>query len=79
MTTSIVVNEDNAFPSEEATFRWLAIASELQFPVGKFPTRINTTLGNGQPFIRAAEQQLAPNEVIYRQEFGCVELYILND
>jgi hypothetical protein len=53
-------------------------ASSLRLPVGQFPNRIETNLGNGQPFF-LVQKDRDGRAYHYRQEFGNVELTVYND
>ena len=60
-------------------FAYNAEASELGFPVGKWPLEITVpTLGNGQPFVMGRP---VPNQggYVYFQRCGCLELTVFND
>jgi hypothetical protein len=52
-------------------------ASTLGLPVGHWPRRIDTTMGNGQPFV----MDEGPNEAgaRYAQSLGCITLRVFND
>lgn len=61
---------------------FVAEASELRLPVGVWPLRIDTSLGNGQPLERQTKKVDADGDILYvryRQRFGCVNLKIFND
>jgi hypothetical protein len=51
-------------------------ASSLGLAPGEWPERLETDLGNGQPFRRIS---FLPTGGFYRQEHGCIELHLLND
>jgi hypothetical protein len=51
-------------------------ASQLRWPVGHFPKNLETTMGNGQLFVR---QNLDEFCAKYRQVLGCIELIVWND
>lgn len=55
--------------------RFVVEASTLDLPPGRFPERIETDLGNGQPFYLFA---LDESRALYRQALGCIVLSILN-
>jgi hypothetical protein len=63
--------------TEYELHRYAAEASELRLAPGAWPTKIETDMGNGQPFI--AESRLADGGVRYRQSMGCIFLSIFND
>lgn len=58
-----------------------AEASTLGFPVGHWPTTIETTLGNKLPFI-ASTRKIRDGDLLwvtYRQANGCISLRVYND
>lgn len=59
------------------THKYVAEASELGIPVGKWPAQIETELGNMLPFdlIKIDESGGA----IYQQRLGILKLTVLND
>lgn len=70
----IIVTE--AHVTEIMLGRFEAEASELRLPPGSWPVRLNTTLGNGHPFLLRAA---AVSKALYEQELGCISLIVLND
>jgi hypothetical protein len=59
-------------------FRWIIDASDLELPPGKpYPNSLETTLGNGHPFIYVDIDE--DRTAKYRQEFGILSLYVFND
>jgi hypothetical protein len=75
MTTATINNCTP--PSGHCSFRYLTEASDLCIPPGRWPETIDTTLGNGLPFV--AHSRDDHGAVLYKQQFGCVELLVLND
>lgn len=61
--------------------KFSAEASTLGFPVGQWPTRIETDLGNGMPFIVTHSEVRGCDLlwVTYSQANGCITLRIYND
>ena len=58
-------------------YSYIAEASTLGFPPGCWANKIETDLGNKHPFLIKDDRR---EEVkIYKQEFGCIELHVLND
>lgn len=62
--------------TEVETHQFVAEASDLGLPPGEFPRRIDTNMGNGQPFVF---QAFRAEVAVYRQAFGCIVLRLLND
>lgn len=63
--------------TEVAPFTFVAEASELGFPVGRVPTRLEANvLGNGRilDLIRVEE-----GVFVYKQQFGCLVIKVFND
>ena len=77
----ILVTRENA--SENELHCYHTEASDLGLPPGHWPNAINTTLGNGQPFIRSPEKGNVEHGemawIRYVQANGCLELRIFND
>ena len=72
----MVVSPLNAFESDLHV--WITEASDLGLPVlsHEWPDQLETTLGNGQPFVlsrRTAEY------AEFRQSLGCLSLRVFND
>ena len=67
--------------TEDDVHRFTAFASDIDMRAGDFPPQVETTLGNGLPFIR--ESMYAKNGdiqyVMYRQANGCITLKVFND
>jgi len=79
MTTVTAVNTE-LVESRGALTRYFSEASSLQ--LDGWPTKLDTTLGNGQPLIRhhiERDDEGQPEAVKYVQNFGCIELTIFND
>jgi hypothetical protein len=68
---------DSSNVSVHSALQWSAEASELGFPVGRFPTSLSTTLGNGQKFLFEKITH-GGNVAVYKQEFGAVRLSVFN-
>ena len=63
--------------TKSAQYAFVVEASTLGCPPGMWPNRIETSLGNGNAFLIKDDRK---EEVkIYKQEFGCLELHVLND
>lgn len=73
---SIVITTDNVEASSITLFSYTAEASELGLAPGEWPEQMETTLGNGQPFVRAF---LTGRKGSYLQSGGCIRLYVFND
>ena len=56
--------------------RFVADASELGWPPGHWPPKVETTLGNKQPLRRV---ELTDAGAVYKQDFGVVEVQVYND
>jgi hypothetical protein len=61
---------------ETSPFTFSAEASELGWPPGRLPRRLETDMGNGQPFVLDA---MSDEMATYRQQLGCIELRVFND
>lgn len=57
-------------------FQFATDASEIGIRAGTLPRSIQTTIGNGLPFILTAT---SPQSFKYRQSCGCLELVVYND
>lgn len=58
-----------------------ADASELGFPVGRCLKKVETTLGNKQPFVLERIERKPCGEAIkavFKQAFGCLTLHVYN-
>lgn len=51
-------------------------ASDVGFPVGKWPARLSTGMGNGHDLLLHATTD---EYAIYRQEYGAIVLRVFND
>jgi hypothetical protein len=51
-------------------------ASDIGIPPGPFPMRIETDLGNGQPFLLVRSEG---DSARYAQSLGCIQLTVFND
>lgn len=71
-TTGLLESEPHKFSVD---------ASDIRLPPGEWPTRIDTTLGNGQPFAlyHAEERDGDLWWMDYMQCNGCIRLRIFND
>lgn len=64
-------------------FEFAVAASDLNIPPGRCPDVLSVAgdVGNGMPLIRTGYR--APNgqleSIMYRQEFGCITVAVLND
>ncbi len=63
--------------TEFEIFSFCIEASSLGLPVGNYPGVLDTTLGNGQPFI--FNYFTKNGTAVYFQECGCIQLHVLND
>jgi hypothetical protein len=79
----VIATERNTWRTgSQLTFAYAAEASMLGLPPGRWPERIETTLGNRQPFVRERIERTADNEIacaVYCQHLGCTSLKVLND
>lgn len=66
---------------ETQLHHFVAEASTIGLPPGTFPHRLDVDIGNGRPFYRSysVDRDGDLTGVVYRQEFGCVELHVFND
>ena len=55
--------------------RYVAEASDLGFPVGDYPRQLETTMGNGLPFLLWSRTE---SYSIYRQANGVITLRVFN-
>lgn len=71
----LIITETTVTPTGPHSF--CVEASSLQLPPGQWPERIETSLGNKQPFFLQAE----PTEegARYLQLNGCITLRVFND
>ena len=79
MNENLIVDERNA--EQDEIHQWYAEASVLRLAPGVWPERLQTTLGNRQPFLLCREQ-LEGGEVVeveYLQGNGCLRLRVSND
>ena len=75
----VTINHGDA--TEVKTHVFYMEASSLQLPPGTWPQLIETSLGNGRPFV-LSDVIIEDDELIakvYRQELGCISLHLLND
>lgn len=73
------VSRDNPNLVESAPHHFTLFASDERIsPVGfvTLPSVVSTDLGNGQPFLVHTRDG---GEIVYRQQFGCIQLTIWND
>jgi hypothetical protein len=77
MTTITRAHVEQGIVTEGRWANFTADASDLRLPPGEFPTRIQTELGNGRPFVRLGIDDTGSGH--YLQEAGCIELTIYND
>lgn len=63
--------------SEVEPHRFTTEASTLGLKPGQWPERINTTMGNQQPFYRYPTE--SNDFARYRQLLGCIVLTVWND
>lgn len=67
--------------AEYEPHKFVAEASTVGLRPGTWPREIQTDLGNKQPLLlaRVDESQDGVEGVRYKQQFGCVEVLIIND
>ncbi len=79
MTKITAAHIDNGTVTEDDVHFFTAFASDLR--LAGFPARLDTTLGNGQPFLCTGVER-ANGDVrwaSYRQGNGCLTLRLFND
>jgi hypothetical protein len=57
--------------------RYYLEASDLALRPGEWPNELQTDVGNGRPFLKM--RMLQDGGFIYRQQFGQIQLNIIND
>lgn len=63
--------------SQVSVHTFVAEASELRLRPGQWPSRLATTMGNGQDFMF---QRIDPDSAAhYQQGMGCLKLIVIND
>ena len=65
--------------TEYDTFRFVVEASDLRLAPGEYPVRLETTLGNGLPFIYDARLSTPDGVPVYGQSNGVLTLRVLGD
>ena len=75
IVSGLIVDSDNAM--EQPFYNWVTEASTLELPPGEWPLQIETTLGNGQPFIRAGQTE--DETRVYYPRRGCLKLTVFTD
>jgi len=70
------VTSENTEPSKSQFAHYTAEASELGFPPGKWPLHLETSLGNGLPFVL---KNCHEDGTRYEQDGGCTTLLVYND
>jgi hypothetical protein len=73
MTQATKITNENAHEFE--CMKFSTEASMLDLPPGRFPSLIDTSLGNGQPF---RFMRYADGAAQYLQVMGCIQLLIFN-
>lgn len=68
---------DGSNAIEQEVHQWVTEASDLRLPPGFFPRRLETPLGNGQPFFLTRVDRDRTHH--YAQAFGCLRLTVFND
>ncbi len=74
------VNAEQVVWSETKYLTAIVDASDIQ--MRDWSRRIDTTLGNKQPFFASKSKRNAEGEmeaVLYKQRFGCMHLIVWND
>lgn len=64
-------------PTEFRHMQFCVEASDLRLPPGEFPPVLDTDLGNGLRFVLHHVENGGTH--VYRQEGGCIALFVLND
>lgn len=68
--------------TENETHMFTMFASDYDGTRQGWPARLETNLGNGQPFLRTSKKVDADGDtmwVTYVQAFGCIRLRVYND
>jgi len=71
---TINITHDNV--TEIEPHKFCTEASSLGLKPGEWPTRFETTLGNGLPLFIFCN---GGDGIYYRQQFGCIQLVVFND
>jgi hypothetical protein len=71
------VTSENTEPTRGSISRFTAEASELGLPPGQWPKTLETSLGNGQPFVLFSVHDGGTRH--YEQDKGCITLLVYND
>lgn len=71
-----VLDPTNLIPVS-GLFKYVVDASELGLPPGKFPTTMETSLGNKQPLVFDSMDE--EGGVRYIQSAGILEVFVFND
>lgn len=61
---------------EHTTHHFTTEASDLGWPPGHWPDRVETDLGNGQSLVL---KQINSEQALYEQVAGCIEVTVYND
>ena len=75
-----IITKNNA--QEQETHKFVCEASTIGLHVGDWPIKLETTLGNGHPFIFHTHDVTPSGDlagVRYLQSNGCISLLIIND
>ena len=67
---------DSGTITKTGLFKFVTDASEIGLRPGAVPRSIETTIGNGLPFILTDR---SPQIFKYRQDCGCIELDVYNE
>ena len=72
---------DRTNAHEYEVHKWSTEASDIGLPVGTWPTQLETTLGNGLPFLLCHAETKGGDLlwVDYLQGNGCIALRVYND
>lgn len=62
--------------SEVSIGEFATEASTLGLPPGRFPEKLQTTLGNQHEFVLYTVTRF---EAVYKQDLGCITLHVFND
>lgn len=76
----MIVNLTNA--SEHEVHKFVSFASDIGLRAGQWPEKLETTLGNKQPFVRVRKKLDTEGDlqyVVYEQALGCCSLRVYND
>jgi hypothetical protein len=76
MTTKFINPKNLSFNWQSGTLVAEVEASEIGMEPGKWPDQLESTVGNGQSFVRADEN---PGGIRYNQIGGCMAIQVVDD